>query len=461
MFVLLHFLSLHVYILGDSEQNKRAVEMILEKIMDDPQSGSCPNISYADYKGPVASSNPTGSPYASQQGGPGAAAAPPVGATGPNRPHPAGVMGPSGVYSMNNSMNNLHINTTPQTGPPAPIPPPPGPGGPHPAGPPPGPHMGSVGPPPGGSTGGGGGNHTLENLKCTLRANNYTELAVEDISSAMFTLASYGFLGLGLGLSFNPMNNVPPAGPPGPGGFHPHGNPVGPPPHLNLAIMAGLLGGSATGLPPNGPPQGPLPQGATATGPDGSTNVFGPAGSVTTTMAGGDTGEGSPYYYSTPNLNNENYSGNGDSVFKNYKGNNPNGNNGNLNGGYTGTNQNSFGLGTGMGSMNNSSGAMQGNNGSFNNAGCDGPATSKDLEVGEHIVGAVLGPGGRGIVEIQNVTGVNIQISKKGVYVPGTRNRIVTITGGRSNIDAAQFLVQQCISQEEAKRARQGSSGGR
>ena len=406
--------------------------------MDDPQSGSCPNISYADYKGPVASSNPTGSPYASP-GGPGSTA-PNV---GNNRLHSGGVMGPSGVYSMNNSMNNLHINSVPQTNLPA-LPAPPG--GPHPTGPPPGPHMGSVRPPP------GGGANTMDNLKATLRANNYSEQAVEDISTAMFTLANFGFL------SFNPMSNVPPNGPPGPGGFHPHGNSVGPPPHLNLAIMAGLLGGNTTSVQPTGPPQAQITQGPTAA--DGSTNVFGPAGSVTTTMAGGDTGEGSPYYYNTPNINNENYSGNGDSMFKNYKGNNPPGNSGNMNGAYTGTNQNSFGLGTGMGSMNNSSGQMQGTNGSFN-TGCDGPTTSKELEVGEHIVGAVLGPGGRGIVEIQNVTGVNIQISKKGVYVPGTRNRIVTITGGRSNIDAAQFLVQQCIGQEESKRARQGVSGGR
>lgn len=42
--------------------------MILQKIMEDPQSGSCLNLSYADVAGPVANFNPTGSPYASKSG---------------------------------------------------------------------------------------------------------------------------------------------------------------------------------------------------------------------------------------------------------------------------------------------------------------------------------------------------------------------------------------------------------
>lgn len=38
--------------------------MILAKIVEDPQSGTCLNVSYADVSGPVANYNPTGSPYA-------------------------------------------------------------------------------------------------------------------------------------------------------------------------------------------------------------------------------------------------------------------------------------------------------------------------------------------------------------------------------------------------------------
>lgn len=43
--------------------------MILAKVVDDPQSGTCLNVSYADVSGPVANFNPTGSPYATQNAG--------------------------------------------------------------------------------------------------------------------------------------------------------------------------------------------------------------------------------------------------------------------------------------------------------------------------------------------------------------------------------------------------------
>jgi RNA-binding protein Nova len=49
---------------GEIECNKTACHMILQKVVEDPQSGSCLNVSYADVTGPVANFNPTGSPYA-------------------------------------------------------------------------------------------------------------------------------------------------------------------------------------------------------------------------------------------------------------------------------------------------------------------------------------------------------------------------------------------------------------
>merc|ERR1719508_697990 len=75
-----------------------------------------------------------------------------------------------------------------------------------------------------------------------------------------------------------------------------------------------------------------------------------------------------------------------------------------------------------------------------------------DIEVNESLVGAVLGPAGRSIVEIQQFSGANIQISKKGTYSPGTRNRIVTITGPQKCLNTAQFLIEQRVQDEEAKR---------
>jgi len=109
-------------------------------------------------------------------------------------------------------------------------------------------------------------------------------------------------------------------------------------------------------------------------------------------------------------------------------------------------NQNSFGLGTGMSQY-----------GSRDNVIVEGSSGSqtKELQIGENIVGAVLGHGGRAIVEIQRMTSTTIQISKKGVFAPGTRNRIATISGPPGGVEQAVMLVQQCIQQEETKRSRQ------
>lgn len=56
-----------ITIIGEKENNKKACRMILAKIMEDPSSGTCLNVSYADVNGPVANFNPTGSPYANPQ----------------------------------------------------------------------------------------------------------------------------------------------------------------------------------------------------------------------------------------------------------------------------------------------------------------------------------------------------------------------------------------------------------
>ena len=125
---------------GDIDQNRAAVEMIIAKIVEDPQSGSCPNISYQDYKGPVASSNPTGSPFANSAHANGN-----QGMNG-NQPFNSGTVGTIGT-----GMNNLNLN----------------------------------------SGGNGVSNPALENLKATLRGSGYAEQAVEEISAAMYTLANY------------------------------------------------------------------------------------------------------------------------------------------------------------------------------------------------------------------------------------------------------------------------------
>ncbi|XP_046660166.1 RNA-binding protein Pasilla-like [Homalodisca vitripennis] len=86
-------------------------------------------------------------------------------------------------------------------------------------------------------------------------------------------------------------------------------------------------------------------------------------------------------------------------------------------------------------------------------------AKKLDMEIAEVIVGAILGPGGRSLVEIQALSGASIQISKKGTFAPGTRNRVVSITGSPGAIAAAQILIEQRINEEEVKRNRQNPLG--
>lgn len=84
----------------------------------------------------------------------------------------------------------------------------------------------------------------------------------------------------------------------------------------------------------------------------------------------------------------------------------------------------------------------------------DQQSVKREMDVPESIVGAIIGPGGRSLVEIQQMSGVTIHISKKGVYAPGTTNRKVTICGLASGIAMANYLMQQRIVEEETKRAR-------
>jgi len=62
--MLISYLIMNAFVVGEIECNKTACLMILSKVVEDPQSGSCLNVSYADVSGPVANYNPTGSPYA-------------------------------------------------------------------------------------------------------------------------------------------------------------------------------------------------------------------------------------------------------------------------------------------------------------------------------------------------------------------------------------------------------------
>lgn len=306
---------------GSVEQINKAFEMIFKVIVNDPQSGSCPNISYSEFKGPVASANPTGSPFA-------VGAASNKDAGGIDFPGCNAMMYGGGAYMSS-----------------------------------------------------GVASYSVEALKSTLRNSGFSVQAGDEITAAMCTLANYGLLGSGFGFAGFGFGA-------GPGQCG-----------LTLDFLTGILNGCAgqrtmnsSMMSGNGmqkmdrTPGGQFPN---------RSNMFSPGGGMNMPMM----------------------------------------------------NQNSFGLGTGMGHCG-------GNDGSVGGEGSSGSQT-KELQIGENIVGAVLGHGGRAIVEIQRMTNTTIQISKKGVFAPGTRNRIATISGPPVGVERAVLLVQQCIQQEETKRSRQ------
>lgn len=250
-------------------------------------------------------------------------------------------------------------------------------------------------------------NQLLEHIKVTLRSSGYSDQATMEITSAMSTLATYGILGMGLGL----------AGPSG------------------LAA---------------GPPQAFLPPGVTPmdAAPSqqvngvGNNGVFGPIGTI-----GAGLGKMSPTQQRAENFGQLSADGQSFDPFRHQP--SPTSMGSPINATLS-LNNNSFGLGTQQ--------AI--------NAMCKSPTPGElkdikkvDLEVGENIVGAILGPGGRSLVEIQHLSGANIQISKKGTFAPGTRNRIVSISGIPNAIATAQYLIEQRINEEESKRARNNVLG--
>ncbi|XP_047114148.1 RNA-binding protein Pasilla isoform X1 [Schistocerca piceifrons] len=334
-----------ITVIGDMESNKTACRMILVKIVEDPQSGSCLNVSYADVSGPVANYNPTGSPYAN---------------SGQHTPMHSGTF--SSTASLNTTVGGMLLNGLNLSL-----------------------NLGSP------TAGTSLTTQLLEHIQVVLRGSGFSEQATGEITAAMSTLARYGILGMGLGLA----GAGTAAGGSGP---------------------AGYLGADAPASAANG---------GGAFGPIGTVSAIGsPSPTPRSTDRFGCPSDGydpfrrqasSPGVASPASLN-----------------------------------SNSFGLGTG--------GAVSP---LLKGAGVDLKADHKkvDVEISESIVGAILGPGGRALVEIQHLSGASIQISKKGTFAPGTRNRIVTISGTPNAITNARYLIEQRVSEEEAKRARHGSLG--
>ncbi len=109
-----------------------------------------------------------------------------------------------------------------------------------------------------------------------------------------------------------------------------------------------------------------------------------------------------------------------------------------------------MGMGMGMG-MRGGYGGMGGGMG----MGAGGrQKTAQVLQVPDQMIGAIVGRAGQTINEIMQTTQTRVQISQKGEYIPGTRNRQVTVTGTPETIQYATSIITQKL-QDEASRTGQ------
>lgn len=162
-----------ITVIGDPDCNRRACAMILSKIGEDPQSGSCLNVSYAEVTGPVANFNPTGSPYAHSNGtggggggpgGSGNAIGGGIGSGGPGGYSPVhngnGSSAGTAAYLGQNMSVSLNIGLGLS---------------------PPNPAMLS---------------QLMDHLRSSLRSAGYPEQSLSEVGQAINTLASYGMIGV-------------------------------------------------------------------------------------------------------------------------------------------------------------------------------------------------------------------------------------------------------------------------
>ncbi|XP_017845326.1 RNA-binding protein Nova-1 isoform X3 [Drosophila busckii] len=358
-----------ITIIGDKENNKNACKMILSKIVEDPQSGTCLNVSYADVNGPVANFNPTGSPYATNQNAINSSTASLNSQLGTT----IGGAATAASLLVNGTGINLSLNL----------------GSPNPA-----PNMAVA-------------TQLLEHIKVAMRNAGYSETATNEVCAALGVLAKYGVLGMGVGV--------------------PHANGAHP-------TLGNYLGVTTLDQ-----------QTAAAASAATAGNVFGAVGveqyvaaaaaAAAATRPTQSQLEAAVQFDAFRHLSSATTAATPVSL-----------------------NNNSFGLTGATGTVSSAQLGAAASIGGLSKSptpGDLGAKDSKNVEVPEVIIGAVLGPNGRSLVEIQHVSGANVQISKKGIFAPGTRNRIVTITGQPSAIAKAQYLIEQKINEEETKRARQ------
>lgn len=112
-----------------------------------------------------------------------------------------------------------------------------------------------------------------------------------------------------------------------------------------------------------------------------------------------------------------------------------------------------------MGSMGNMGNMSNLGNGSMGSFGGQAPTmdnkTSTQVTIPKDLAGAIIGKGGGRIRRIRNESNAFIQIDEA---LPGSTDRIITITGSQKEIQAAQYMLQQSVRENLA--AGGGGSGG-
>ncbi|GMH95888.1 hypothetical protein TrST_g3403 [Triparma strigata] len=88
-----------------------------------------------------------------------------------------------------------------------------------------------------------------------------------------------------------------------------------------------------------------------------------------------------------------------------------------------------------------------------------GNQTVMQMAVPNSVIGCILGRGGTTMLELQAVSGARIKVSQRGEYVPGTENRIVTISGSSEACQGASMLITSKIRNNRIPHSHGGGRG--
>jgi len=68
-----------------------------------------------------------------------------------------------------------------------------------------------------------------------------------------------------------------------------------------------------------------------------------------------------------------------------------------------------------------------------------------NLAVPDSMIGALLGRRGQTLMELQSESGARIRVSQRDVFVPGTNNRIVSLSGNQESVNSARNMIRQLL----------------